>query len=938
MDNLVEVSAAPSFVMARNGDLTEVNAAFAELLGYERSDLIGRPLPAINDGRDASGAAELFDGAREHHCLERRLVRKTGEVVWTRVYLSALADQQSHAITHVSGLVVELDQQKRSEAEIIATLSRLNPVLEAAEQGMWDSDERNNRVQYSRVWKTMRGFAPATVVESAREAWLERVHPDDRERVLDAASRLSAGELAYNTMEYRERHVDGHYIWILSRGRPIEWFPDGKPSRIVGTDTDITSLKETEERLRFVNTLLTTTMETSPDAILVVDAGGRIVSFNGRFVAMWHIPAELLEAREDDPVLFAVASAMKDPEAFVARVRHLYEHPEEEGRDVLETTDGRLIDRVSGALRSAQGEHLGRVWFFRDNTEKIRQAEQLQLQNFRFGAALDNMAQGLCMFDGNRRLVVSNSRYAEIYRLSPQDLRPGIGLLDLLRMELKSGERNLDMSVARHLSIVDAGKAAAFVVELADGRAIAVRHQPLMDGGWVATHEDITEQRQSQARIDHLARHDALTDLPNRALFREHMVEVSRRIAGGEMVGVLCVDLDGFKRVNDTFGHSVGDGVLEQVGARLQAAARRSEMIARLGGDEFVIIQPLHEGLNEVAEIARRVVHSLGQPFEIGQHHVLIGASVGIAVAPADGRDGETLARNADLALYRAKHQGRGNFYFYEKGLDFAAQERLALETGLRSALSQRELRLVFQPLLNLRDNRICSFEALLRWPDRGNLAPEQFIAIAEESGLIMPIGQWVLAEACAAAATWPDEIGVSVNLSPVQFRHNRSLVDHVRTALSSAGIRPERLELEITESVFLRDSEDALHTLLKLKELGVRIAVDDFGTGYSSLSYLRRFPFDKIKIDQSFVRDSTASEDSLAIIKALIGLGRSLGMTTTAEGVETEAQLTMIRNEGCTEVQGFLFSAPLPANSVAAMISKFGPRKAPERRRRRRA
>ena len=455
-----------------------------------------------------------------------------------------------------------------------------------------------------------------------------------------------------------------------------------------------------------------------------------------------------------------------------------------------------------------------------------------------------------------------------------------------------------------------------------------MQHHPMKDGGWVSTHEDITEQRQNEARIRHLARHDALTDLPNRIQFLEEMAQAEAGISRGEMAAVLCIDLDHFKAINDTLGHAMGDAVLKQVSARLWGTTRETDILARLGGDEFSLLLRPIEGPRDAAIIAERIIKAVAAPFSINGHQILIGASVGIAIAPSDGVTTDALMKNADLAVYRAKSDGRSAFHFFESGMDATLQQRRVIEAGLKLALPNKELRLVFQPLVGLAENRITCFEALLRWdhPERGAISPAEFIPVAEDTGLIVPIGEWVLREALRTAATWPGNVRVAVNLSPIQFK-NRKLFEMVRSALSDAGLPPTRLELEITESLLLADSEETLETLHQLRRLGVRIAMDDFGTGYSSLSYLRSFPFDKIKIDRSFMRDLAKKGDSLAIIKAVIGLGHSLGMSMTAEGVETEEQLNAVRDQGCNEVQGFLFSPPMPPAAVQALLEATGGR-----------
>jgi diguanylate cyclase (GGDEF)-like protein/PAS domain S-box-containing protein len=435
---------------------------------------------------------------------------------------------------------------------------------------------------------------------------------------------------------------------------------------------------------------------------------------------------------------------------------------------------------------------------------------------------------------------------------------------------------------------------------------------------------DVTERKRAEARIAYLAKHDALTSLPNRVLFHERLQEalVQGRRAN-RLLAIHCIDLDHFKGVNDTLGHPVGDQLLGVVAERFREQLGESGLVARLGGDEFAVIQNDISHPNEASDLAAKLIAAVSSHYDIQGHEVVIGASIGIALAPNDGDTTDGLLRNADMALYRAKAEGRGAVRFFEPEMDRRIQARRVLELDLRKAYANSEFELYYQPLINLSDDRISGFEALLRWqhPKRGMVPPGEFIPLAEEIGLIGPLGEWVLRQACAEAARWPKELKIAVNLSPVQFR-SRSIVQAVMTALAYSRLAPERLELEITESVLLADTEANLAILHKFRELGVCISMDDFGTGYSSLSYLRSFPFSKIKIDRSFVNDLAQRPDCMAIIHAVVGLGASLGISTTAEGVETNEQLDRLRAEGCTEGQGFLFSPPRPAIEIADLIA----------------
>jgi diguanylate cyclase (GGDEF)-like protein/PAS domain S-box-containing protein len=445
--------------------------------------------------------------------------------------------------------------------------------------------------------------------------------------------------------------------------------------------------------------------------------------------------------------------------------------------------------------------------------------------------------------------------------------------------------------------------------------------------GYLVAVVDITERRKAEARIAHMAHHDGLTDLPNREHFQQRLQQALDQ-AAGKRIGVLYIDLDLFKNINDSFGHPAGDRLLKDVAARLTNAVRGANLAARLGGDEFAVILGGDVSPNEASACASLLIDLLKAPYALDGQEMVIGASIGIALSPGDGVTPEELMRNADMALYRAKADGGGVHRFFEREMDLQAQKRRDLELDLRRAFVNGEFELHYQPLVSIASDRISGFESLLRWrhPEKGMISPAEFIPIAEDIGLITPLGEWVLREACAEAAAWPDGIKVAVNLSPVQFR-SRNLVQTVIAALAQSGLPAGRLELEITESIFLAETEANLAMLHQLRELGVGISMDDFGTGYSSLSYLRSFPFDKIKIDRSFVKDLAKRPDCGAIVRAISGLGRSLNITTTAEGVETEDQLDWLRAEGCNEVQGFLFSAARPAAEIAKLLAEFGRR-----------
>jgi diguanylate cyclase (GGDEF)-like protein/PAS domain S-box-containing protein len=557
-------------------------------------------------------------------------------------------------------------------------------------------------------------------------------------------------------------------------------------------------------------------------------------------------------------------------------------------------------------------------------------AARFEEQANRFDVALNNMSHGLCMLDPQDRVQVWNERFLELLHLEKAPVRVGMRISQLVRHSIRAGNHK-SQSVKRIIEDLVAGLREQTLDQFQtspDGdRTLAVSRRMMPGGGSVVILEDITERKRAQERIAHLAKFDELTGLANRTQFRERITGMLKESHKPEnRITIHLIDLDRFKAINDTLGHPIGDKLLKQVAARLTAVIGPADMITRFGGDEFVVMQIATERQQDAKIMATKLARALKEPFEIEGHRIDIGASIGIAMAPHDGTDPDELLKKADMALYAAKNSGGNDHRFFAIEMEDAAQDRRNLELDLREALALDQFHLKYQPLVDLRTGKTTTCEALMRWthPLRGDVPPSVFIPVAEETGLIIALGEWALNRACVEANTWPHGVKVAVNLSPIQFRE-RGLALQVVAALAKSGLPAQRLELEVTERLLLEDNDYTLATMQQLNNLGVNLSLDDFGTGYSSLNYLRKFPFHKIKIDQSFISDLGDGRDARAIIGAIATLGANLDKIVVAEGIETEEQMKLVLTQGCHEGQGYLFGKPMMSDAILERLALQG-------------
>jgi diguanylate cyclase (GGDEF)-like protein/PAS domain S-box-containing protein len=686
--------------------------------------------------------------------------------------------------------------------------------------------------------------------------------------------------------------------------------------------------RDAQQRLAAEKERLDTALNNMTQGLVLYDASARIVTFNRRYIDMYNLSPEVVK-----PGLhyFDLIQHRKDTGSFDGDVRAFCEpimRNVSQGRinsTVMETGDGRAHLVVNKPL--AKG---GWVATIEDITDRRKLEQERDRDRAFLREIIDHIPTQITVKDArDHRYVLVNAVAEKQFGASSEDI-VGKTPFDLFKKPLADqvmadDDRALQ---SRELMFIDEHpwESQGLGVRYITSRRLAIRDDAGVPRYVINVVEDVTERRRANEKIEHMAHYDALTDLPNRVLFREQIERELKKAAVGEQFALLYIDIDEFKGINDSLGHHVGDELLKVIANRIRGCIKETDLIARLGGDEFAVIQT---GVDSVADVERfvgSIYQEIRQPYQCLGHQLSTDASIGIALAPQDGTELDQLIKNADLAMYAAKSGGRRIHRFFEPAMDASAKARLTMEQDLRHALVNGGFEIHYQPLLNLADSEVIGCEALLRWrhPERGMVSPAEFIPVAEDTGLINELGDWVLRTACAEAATWPDHIRLAVNVSPVQLKC-QTLALHIAGALAASGLRPGRLEIEITEAVLIRDDEAALAILHQLRDIGVRIALDDFGTGYSSLSYLKRFPFDKIKIDRCFVTDIEEADGSASIVQAVVNIAATLNMTTTAEGVETEAQRDMLRKLGCTEMQGYLFSAPKPGADVKRFFKAAG-------------
>jgi diguanylate cyclase (GGDEF)-like protein/PAS domain S-box-containing protein len=902
-DRLIACNDAYRKIYAASAPAIRRGVSFPDLLRY---GLAHGQYPEAGD-TEQQQAKWLAERIARHHDTSTEMVQRLADGRWLQIRERRTA----------SGYVVGF---RTDVTAIVRETAKLQAVIDNFPGGITFLDADLNMIACNLTFRALLDL-PADLFAD-RPPTLETIV-----RTLAARGEYGPGDLetqVQNRLARARCTVPDGYIRTRPNGTVLEVQNIPVPGGgFITTFMDITSRhtaeqqrRDSEHQARRKSAMLEVTLAHISQGLSMYDADGRLMVWNDRFVELYRLPADM----QKEGVSFKAIAKYLPQIGLKGTDQPDWHKRVTAGETVvaeLDFDDGRIIKIV---YRPIPGS--GWVATHEDVTERIRvrnelaqQAERLARTNMQFDAALSSMSQGLCMMDRNHDLALTNKRFMEMYGFTDQQMTPGTPVRELVERYARRFATS-ERTVEQFLEGIATERSS--VLQLSDGRVIQVRRSPTPDGGWVATHQDITAQERSAQQVNYLAFHDGLTELANRAELNN---QGRRALQSSDLpISVLLIDLDRFKAVNDTFGHAAGDRLLQQVALRMRALVRADDLVARVGGDEFAVLQaPCPDQREAAIALAARLIEVLRQPYDLGGKQAVIGASIGIAVRSTDSIRFDDLIHQADLALYEIKSGGRNDCLLYEESLGVRAHERLELENDLRDAIAGGQMELHYQPIVRLTDLRVCGMEALVRWrhPVKGLLSPDLFIPLAEETGLIVQLGEFVVNQACHDAASWPDHVKVAVNISPTHIK-GCGLLGTVTLALLNSQLATERLEIEVTETVLMERDEDVLAELHQLRALGISVALDDFGTGFSSLSHLRMFSFDKIKIDRSFVAEITERSDSAAIVCAVTGLARTLDIVTTAEGVETEQQMQILRAAGCTQLQGYLFGRPRPASQYS--------------------
>ena len=914
----IEATANAVVITDIDGKVVWVNTAFEGLTGYTFEEIVGETTRVLKSGENPKELyREMWQTILGGNVWRGVLINqhKDRSLYHEEMTISPLKNNLGE-ITHF----VAVKQNVTERTLIEQRISSLSRVLENTTEFIGIGDATAKITFANRALLRALGYDEQELIGRDFHSILSPLNPP---KLIDEifAKTFSGGWRG----ECLQRNKDGGEVPVLlSTG--ILNDRSGGIAGVFGIARDISERKRAEQQILFKNTLLEAQAEATIDGILAVDENDRILLSNRQFAKIWGVPPEMLQAGDDNRLLEFVVRQIEDPVEFLDRVEYLYLHPGERAKDQVRLKDGRVLDRYSSPLLDSDGTYRGRIWYFRDITERIKADERAQL----WTRVLEQSSEAIFVCDPQERILVVNKAFE---RLTGYTAAEAIGNTPRL---LQSGRQDRAFYAGMWRIIAETGswhgeiwnrrKNGEVYPEWLSISAVNDRDAPVSH--YIGIFSDITSRKQDEERMAHLAHYDALTDLPNRLLLMDRLNQLTKASARSKTkVAVIFIDLDRFKDVNDSLGHEAGDLLLQSVGKRLSHAVREQDTVARVGGDEFVVVIQGAHSVEDIASVAQKLLSCLTQPIILNGYELTVTGSLGISVCPADATNGPDMIRNADAAMYQAKSTGRNAYHFYTADLNERALEMLSMENALRRAIERDEFVLYYQPQIDTYSGAVVGAEALIRWnhPELGLISPPRFIPVAEERGLIIQIGNWVIEEAARQAAAWRAANGpavrIAVNVSAVQFRQ-KDFVEQVTSAVRTHGIPPSALELELTESIVMRDADAAIEILRKLHDMGFHLSIDDFGTGYSSLSRLRRFPIDKIKIDQSFVAD----ENGMGIVSAVIGIARSLSLKVIAEGVETNEQLRALRELNCDQAQGFLISKPVPAREFAQFLTSWQP------------